>query len=93
MDKKSKSFFPGAGIPREVAYRKHQAEKRREAFAKRLVGLVRNFISTAAFLFVFKILGFIKITFANIFLYPLFWWVFLFVIATALAFLKARKDF
>lgn len=83
--------FLGAGVTRDGIYRRQQAVKRREALAKRTVGLVRNFVSTAAFLFVFKVLGLIKITFANVFLYPLIWWVFLFAVATALVIIRARK--
>ena len=92
MDKKSNPFFPGAGLTRETLYRKHLTEKRRRAFIKSPVYLLKNFINTTIFLFVFKITGLIKMKAADILLYPMFWAAFLFAVFCILLFIKARKE-
>ncbi|WP_041691266.1 hypothetical protein [Elusimicrobium minutum] len=50
-----------------------------------------SFFSTVFFLLFFKTLTLIKVSFGNAFLYPLFWWMFWFIVRCVFAYRMEKK--
>lgn len=86
------AFF-SSNIAKQAAARQALARRKyiRNTFDRFVRQGALNFIEISLFLFIFKLLGLISVSWYGILAYPLLWWVCLFLFVFAVATYRSRR--